>query len=443
MVGDEASRKDTNMGRPDQGRSHSAGARGAKSADSAGKSRDRLLPTLERLLSIDGTNVKSTLDQTSDLIAAAISADKSDTFLYEPSTETLVAVGTSHTPMGERQRQIGLDRLPIANGGPEVAVFHSGECYLTGHADEDPTIPLGLTRTLGIRSTMIVPVYVGGERRGVIQACSAQPDAFTEDDLTFLDAVAHWVGALTHRAELVERIAQDATAQARQVVAEELVTVLAHDLGNYITPLKGRLDLVSRRARREGRVRDIEDLDAASRALNRLQSLIGDLLDIGRLDQGLFSISPQPTDLAALIQETLGVMRTGRLDIVLRAPEELVVEVDPLRVRQVLENLLSNARKHSPRGMPVEVGLTTEKREDGEWAIISVHDQGPGIPEEFRPRLFTRFGAGPSSTGLGLGLYLARSIAEAHGGTLTVEAGRAQGTTFQLALPMALPKSCR
>jgi signal transduction histidine kinase len=413
--------------RADNTQSHQSGQQG----------NDRLLHTLERLLTLEGTQVATTLNQASDLIAAAVDADKVDAFLYQPSTESLVAVGTSHTPMGQKQRRLGLDRIPLANDGPEVSVFQTGQLYHTGHAEQDPTIPLGMIKSLGVRSMMIVAMEVAGERRGVLQACSAQPDAFTEDELHFLQAVAHWVGTLTHRAELVEQIAHDAAERARQVVAEELVTVLAHDLGNYLTPLKARLQLIGRRARREGRTQDIEHIDAASLTLNRLQAIINDLLDIGRLDQGLFSVARQPLDLVVLAQECVGVMGTARRGVVLRAPEELVVEADPMRIRQALENLLSNALKHSPDGAAVDVELTTEKKEDGEWATIAVHDQGPGIPSEVRSKLFTRFAAGPNSYGLGLGLYLARSIAEAHQGTLTADSRLGEGSTFRLALPLS------
>lgn len=395
----------------------------------------RLLSTLEQLLSIEATNLKSALDQASDLIVGAIGADKADAFILDPTKETLVAEGTSHTPMGVRQHQIGMHLLPLANDGPEAAVFFTGEFYNNGHAESDPTMPPGMTKGLGIRSMMIVPLVVNGERRGVLQACSSKQDAFSEDDLSFLHAVSHWVGALAHRAELVEHIAQDAAAQARQVVAEELVTVLAHDLRNYITPLKGRLSILLDRAHREDRPRDIDDADAALRAVRRLQALITDLLDVARLDQGVFSLSREPLNLVTLVEEATGVMQTARLDILLRLPDELRVEADPARLKQALENLIANALRHSPKGVPIDVGLASERREDGEWAVLTIRDEGPGIAPELMPRLFTRFASGPDSTGLGLGLYLARSIAEAHGGTLTVTSSPGQGTSFQLALP--------
>src|SRR5947209_4345021 len=110
----------------------------------------RLLSTLERLLAIEGTSVRSAMDRAADLIAEAIGAEKCDAFLYDTSIETLVAVGTSNTPMGIRQRQIGMDRLPIANDGREAEVLDSGNSYIIGHAEQDPHMPVGLTKGLGV-----------------------------------------------------------------------------------------------------------------------------------------------------------------------------------------------------------------------------------------------------------------------------------------------------
>ena len=118
-----------------------------------------------------------------------------------------------------------------------------------------------------------------------------------------------------------------------------------------------------------------------------------------------------------------------------RGPDELVVVADPLRLRQMLENLLANAIRHSPDGGEVEVELTAERRDAGAWAVLSVADQGPGIPPEVRPRLFQRFSTGPGSVGLGLGLYLAQRITAAHGGTLTADPSPRRGARFVLSLP--------
>ena len=168
--------------------------------------------------------------------------------------------------------------------------------------------------------------------------------------------------------------------------------------------------------------------------------MIEDLLDTARLEQGLFTLAPGVVDLAELVRETAETWRTDSADVAVRAPEELCVAGDPARLRQALENLLSNARQHSPDGVPVSVEVKTETRADGRWAVLTVQDAGPGIAPALLPNLFTRFGGGPGSKGLGLGLYLARGIAEAHGGTLTVDATPGTGACFRLALP--LPELC-
>ncbi len=179
------------------------------------------------------------------MVAEALRADKVDAALYDSTTESLVAAGTSHTPMGRKQHAIGMNRLPVANGGREVDVFLTGVPYATGQADQDPGQLRGMTEGLGIRSAIMVPLEVAGTRRGVFLASSARPDFFAEDDVRFLEAVSRWVGMVAHRAELTERIATEAREQGRRVAADELIATLAHDLGNLLVPVKGRIDLLA------------------------------------------------------------------------------------------------------------------------------------------------------------------------------------------------------
>lgn len=170
--------------------------------------REKLLPTLERLLAIEAADLRGALDQAADLLAEALGVEKIDVSLHDPSIDTLdtlVALGISATPMGRRQQEIGMDRLPVANGGRVVEVYQTGEPYLTGRADEDPGVLPGFTRGLGIRSFLLAPLDIAGERRGVLQAASSRVDAFTDEDLRFVEAVARWVGMVAHRGELGRR----------------------------------------------------------------------------------------------------------------------------------------------------------------------------------------------------------------------------------------------
>jgi signal transduction histidine kinase len=224
------------------------------------------------------------------------------------------------------------------------------------------------------------------------------------------------------------------------VAADELIATLAHDLGNYLTPLKGRLDVLRRRCEREGRSRDREDLSEASHAVSHIQQLVTQLLDSARLDQGLFSLSLQPLDLVPLIDEVVQVMRGSWPAIETRLADELEVQGDPVRLAEVLGNLLTNASQHCPDGAPIVLTATAEERESGHWAVVRIQNHGGVIDPELLPRLFDRFAAGGQSTGLGLGLYLARRIVEAHGGTLSVDSASTTGTTFSVSLKCRTPE---
>jgi two-component system, OmpR family, sensor kinase len=406
--------------------------------DAWGQSADnqhRLLDTLQQLLEFEATDVHTVVERASDLISQELGVDKIDVFLYEPAHDTLVALGVSDTPMGHRQIEIGMDRLPVANGGRTVGSYLSGQTYRTGAAHLDPEVLDGIKHGLGIRSMVVVPLTVNGERRGVLAATDAEENRFSDEDLHFMEAVARWIGIIIHRAELVEKVAVDAAERGRRSAAIELITVLAHDLGNYLTPLKGRLDLMQRRAVREGREHDAESVDGASAAVGRIRRLVDDLLDAGRLEQGLFSLSLQKVEGCALLQDTATVLRTEVSDIELQPSDEIWIQGDPDRLRQALENIVSNALEHSPAGAPVRIRIHREERENGTWAVFSVQDEGPGIAPELMPNLFDRFMKGLKSNGLGLGLYLARGIAVAHGGTLTATSAPGEGTTFFLSVP--------
>jgi signal transduction histidine kinase len=389
------------------------------------------------LLAIQAMDVRSALDQASDLVATALGADKVDVFLYEARSDTLVALGTSDTPMGRKQQALGLDRLPLSNRGKTVEVFQTGQPYDSGHLEADPGELPGIKEGLGVRSVLVVPLEVEGTRRGAIQVDAQQPEQFTEEDLAFLQAVAQWVGLLLHRAELAERVAHEASEQARQRTAIELITMLAHDLRAPLVPLLGYLTMIQRVAEREGQDRYVEYATRGQRSVQRLERMLNDLLDTTRLDQGIFVLTLEPVNLVALVQETAELMRSPTAPIEVRGSGELVAAADAERLRQVLENLLSNARRYGPEGMPVIVEVTTERSEESTWAVISVQDAGPGIALEVLPRLFTRFTSGGDRRGLGLGLYLARGIAEAHGGMLTVDSTLGKGASFRLALPLS------
>lgn len=399
-----------------------------------GMPQDKMLETLERLLEIQIADLEAALVHCCDLIAAAVKADKVDAFLYCPSNDSLVAMGSSSQPLSALQHKLGLHILPISNGGRVVQVYTDGITHVTGRLDEDADEVKGIKEALKVRSQIGVALHVDGHRRGMLMIASQKPDFFKPDDVRFAEAVARWVSIVTRNAEMAQEIARNAAEQGRRAVADELITVLAHDLRNLLAPIVSRLQLMRFRARTEKRDRDVADCEAAERSTARLNRLISDLLDVARLDQGVLRLDLQPVDLAAIARESAHALATAEHDVHVDAAERVVVAADPDRLRQSIENVLANAIRHSPTGADVNIFVRADVREDGEWGCLEIHDQGPGIPADLLPRIFDKFVSGSKSSGLGLGLYLAKRIALAHGGDLTAESSSRVGARFTLSI---------
>jgi signal transduction histidine kinase len=197
----------------------------------------------------------------------------------------------------------------------------------------------------------------------------------------------------------------------------------------------GRLQILRSKAAL-GRVLPVSDVDVVIGSVQRLSRLTSDLLDIGRLDQGLFTLKIQPVDLAEIARVTAAALTTPSTPIEVEAPAEIVILGDGDRLQQALENVVSNAMKYSPSGEPVRLRLGLVDDGDAPRCQLDVIDRGPGIPPEIRPHLFGRYSAGKGSAGLGLGLYLACEIAKSHGGKLIVDSKPGEGALFRFELPV-------
>ena len=244
------------------------------------------------------------------------------------------------------------------------------------------------------------------------------------------------------RAELLHREhAARLTAEGAIQVRDEFLSVAAHELKTPLTGLSATTQIIARRLQR-GEVELPLWLDKGLRTIDqqvdRLTRLIGQLLDVSRLDQGKLATERTATNLAGLAEKLVTAFdaRTSKHAFVLAADTHLVADIDPIGIEQVLSNLLDNAIKYSPEGGPIDIEVG---KHDDEQAFIAVRDRGLGIPPEKRDAIFERFyqaHADDHRSGLGLGLYICQQIVELHGGTIAVDFPPDGGTRFEVMLPL-------
>jgi CheY-like chemotaxis protein/two-component sensor histidine kinase len=221
---------------------------------------------------------------------------------------------------------------------------------------------------------------------------------------------------------------------------DELLAMLGHELRNPLAPIVTALELMELKS--NGVLQ--KERDVIRRQVDHLTRLIDDLLDASRITRGKISLDRQVLQIAAVLGKAIELAspllekRAQRL--VIEAPGDgLPVEADPTRLAQVFQNLLTNAAKYSAPGSQIEL----RARDRGDRILVEVIDHGIGIPAELVARLFDPFVQGDRALdraegGLGLGLTIAKSLCELHGGTIEVaSAGIAQGSTFTVTLPCA------
>ncbi len=400
----------------------------------------RLLELLQRLLDLPALEVERALTAAATHVAEWFGCDKVDVFLLDQARTTLVALGTSVTPLGQRQKELGLDVVSLANGGRLVETFKTGKSYRTGRADLDAGELVGVVQDLGVRSILNVRLNIGDVPRGVLSVVTQAPERFSEDDARLLELIGGWISALTHRAELVTKLREEESARARTAAAEQIITVLSHDIRNHLNPLSGRL-LLLQQTLRQGEPTSPAALEPALGAVKRLIRLTNSWLDLSRLDQDMFEPELEIVDLCAVLRGAATQLTTATVPIEVRAPPELTVLGDRERLTQAFENVMANGVRHSPPGKALLV--LVERDEPKRAAIIRIVDEGAGVPPELLPHLFERFVSTRPNRGIGLGLYLAERVAAAHGGTLRVESELGAGACFEFELPCDGPVRVR
>ena len=292
----------------------------------------------------------------------------------------------------------------------------------------------------GLRSRVSAPLVVGARTIGMLSLSRERPHAFDAQEVELLTLLGRLVGTAVQNIRAYEGERQTADELRRlNALRADFVSLVSHELRSPMAAVLGAARTLQQRWRQL--VPDQRDAFLALIAdeTDRLTSLISDVLDTSRIEAGTFSYSFSDVDVAELLGDVVGAARLAQDEVPVetRVPPTLPrVRGDRDRLRQVVMNLVDNAVKYSPAGAAVEVAAAAENG----TLRIHVRDRGPGIAPDQQAQIFEKFGraqvAGTGSKpGTGLGLFIARSIAEAHGGSLAVRSKPGDGATFTLTLP--------
>jgi PAS domain S-box-containing protein len=282
-------------------------------------------------------------------------------------------------------------------------------------------------------SWLLVPIRASGRCHGVLGLVSLHPElGYGVEDLTVAEELARRTALAIEAVDLYRRFERAAHIQ------DEVLAMVAHDLGRPASSIAMVLDRLLKSPREEDRRhRSRGYLEGMRRSASQMQRLIDDLLDVRRIETGRFAVEPALQPLSPIVAAAVEQVRLAeeRPDVVIEldVPETLQVHADAQRVVQLLSNLLGNALRFSPTGGSISI----RARREGDEVVTAVRDQGPGISPERLPTLFDRFAArgGPRAHGTGLGLTIAREIAAAHGGRIWVDTEVGAGSTFLFSLP--------
>jgi len=293
---------------------------------------------------------------------------------------------------------------------------------------------------LGLHSELVAPLLLGTEPIGMLTLSREGADAFSEEEVELVALLGRLVATAVQNIRAYE--AERATVEELRrlsALRADFVSLVSHELRSPLAAVIGAARTL--RERRDDLTADQRDqlLNLISGEASRLTVLVADVLDTSRIEAGTFSYEFGEVDVASLVEDVVATASVRQAEVTVRAAlaEPLPpVGGDRERLRQVLTNLIENAVKYSAEGDAVEVSA----QRDGVYVRIAVSDRGPGIPDDQQELIFQKFGRaqveGGSKPGTGLGLFIARSIAEAHGGTLEVQSRRDGGVTFTLSLPL-------
>ena len=312
---------------------------------------------------------------------------------------------------------------------------------LTTARDE---FPESTARSVGHRTILSVPLFREEQAIGVLTVRRTEVRPFTDKQVELVETFADQAVIAIENTRLFDEI-QDKSRQLAMASENksQFVSSMSHELRTPLNAIIGLTEMMVKNAARFGTEKAQEPLQRVNRAGTHLLGLINQVLDLSKIEAGKLELNPQSVQLALLIEEVVGTAR----QLAEQNKNQLVVEtaadlgeltVDPMRLRQILLNLLSNACKFTKEG---QVTLRARKVANGRnFVELAIADTGIGMTAEQQAKLFEEFSQAERSTaqrfgGTGLGLAITRKLARMMGGDVTVTSEPGKGSVFTARLP--------
>jgi signal transduction histidine kinase len=391
-------------------------------------------------------------------IAVAYLVDPSERELYPVFIHDQIAV-VRH--VGQHLRELQAAGL-ISDYGDRQSVAWVAQTHNALRVSDQGNVRFRRWLRKDLRSSLVVPLVVGDQTRGVVSFIHTEPERFSAEDERVVTALTRQAAMALENARLLEEAAKVEAYRELDRLKSELLSNVSHELRTPLASVKGYAESLLREDVEWSDAERHEFLTAIDEESDHLEALIEDLLQMSHIEAGRLQIHLQDVHLRKI---AFGVARKLRIQgdghpISVSVPADLPpVLADQKRVQQVLTNLIANAIKYSPEGGNVRVRGMLARCTEGDapdyqsaeptHVVLAVADEGIGIPAESLERIFDRFYRVQNDTtsetrGSGLGLAISKSIVEAHGGRLwaespgiAVRAGQTgKGSTFYFSLPI-------
>jgi signal transduction histidine kinase/integral membrane sensor domain MASE1 len=370
-------------------------------------------------------------------VCEALEWDLGELWVVDAPSRELRCLEVWHTPELQAPEFVEVTRR--SRFGPGVGlpgqVWAAGEPTWISDIVKDPNFPrASIAAREGLHAAFGFPITVGTEILGVIAFFSREIRRPDEALLQLFATIGSQIG------QFIDRKRSEAELRRTSEAKDQFLALLGHELRNPLAPIRNALEVL--RTRRNEPAVAARMHEMMERQTAHMVRLVDDLLDVSRITRGKIGLRKERVELGAAVERTVDAMRPlldergHRLRVSL-PPEPIAADADPTRLEQVLTNLLSNAVKFTPGGGTIEVSVGRE----GSEAVIRVRDDGIGIRPEMLGGIFEPFAQADRlpervPEGLGIGLTLARSLVEMHGGTVTATSeGPGRGSEFVVRLP--------